>query len=137
MAENKRYYWLKIEDSFFKSKEIKFLRKHKRGDSLVLIYLKMMLLSLEAGGKLYFDGIGDSLEEELAIELDEEIEDIQEVLNYLQGKKLMSTEENAEGYYLEQVPEMTGSETDSARVKTETKRTKRGQCPRVVRACPK
>ena len=117
MAENKRYYWLKIEDSFFESKEIKFLRRYAGGDTLVIIYLKMMVLSLESGGKLYFDGIGESLEEELSIELDEDIKNIQMVLGYLQSKKLMSTEEESKGFFLEQVPEMVGSETESAKIK--------------------
>lgn len=47
MAENKRYYWLKLMDDFFDSKRIKKLRKMAGGDTYTIIYLKMQLLSLK------------------------------------------------------------------------------------------
>ena len=51
----KRYYWLKIQESFFKQKEIKILRKMENGSTCVIIYQKMLLAALENDNLLYFD----------------------------------------------------------------------------------
>lgn len=46
MAENKRYYWLKLMEDFFRNARIKQLRKIAGGDTNVVIYLKLMLLTI-------------------------------------------------------------------------------------------
>ena len=58
----KRYYWLKIQESFFKQKEIKILRKMENGSNCVIIYQKMLLAALENDNLLYFDHLQDSFE---------------------------------------------------------------------------
>ena len=83
MAENKKYFWLKLKDDFFKTKEIKKLRKIAGGDTYTIIYLKMQLLSIKNEGKLYFEGIEDNFIDELSLELDEPSENIEITLNYL------------------------------------------------------
>ena len=114
MSKNKRYYWIKLSEKFFKSKELKMLRKSAGGDTYAIVYLKLMLASLEDNGELYYDGLAKDLAEELAILIDEEEEDVRVVLSFLQNKKLITFRGNGI-YFLEQVPEMTGSETDSTR----------------------
>ena len=64
----KRFYWLKMMDNFFRQKEIKKLRKLAGGDTYTIIYQEMMLLRLENGGKLYFEDFGEDLAEEIALE---------------------------------------------------------------------
>lgn len=76
----KRYYWLKLPDDFFRQKPIKKLRKIAGGDTYTVIYLKMLLISLKNDGKLYFDGVEDNFCEELALELDEEEENVKVAL---------------------------------------------------------
>ncbi|MDS8126694.1 phage replisome organizer N-terminal domain-containing protein, partial [Streptococcus pneumoniae] len=49
VVKNKRYYWIQLAQDFFKSKEMKLLRKIAGGDTHTIIYLKMMLISLEDG----------------------------------------------------------------------------------------
>ena len=41
MSDKKRYYWLKLKDTFFEEKTTKFLSKLPDGDKLVITYLKM------------------------------------------------------------------------------------------------
>ena len=41
MADNKRYYWLKLPKDFFERKEVKLLRKLENGALYVLIYQKI------------------------------------------------------------------------------------------------
>ena len=62
----KRYYWLKLKENFFNQKEIKRLRRLAGGDTFTIIYLKLLLLSLKAEGKIYFDGVGNDFIETLS-----------------------------------------------------------------------
>ncbi|EGR93951.1 phage replisome organizer N-terminal domain-containing protein [Streptococcus oralis] len=112
--KNKRYFWIQLAQDFFKSKEMKLLRKIAGGDTHTIIYLKMMLISLEDGGHIYYDGLADNLAEEIALMIDENVEDIKITLLFLESKGLL-TRKNDRDYFLEQVPEMVGSETASAR----------------------
>nr|DAT63692.1 MAG TPA: replisome organizer protein [Caudoviricetes sp.] len=114
VVKNKRYYWIQLAQDFFKSKEMKLLRKIAGGDTHTIIYLKMMLISLEDGGHIYYDGLADNLAEEIALMIDENVEDIKITLLFLESKGLL-TRKNDRDYFLEQVPEMVGSETASAR----------------------
>ena len=59
---DKRYYWFKMEQSFFEQKEIKYLRRLPGGDTYTIIYLKLILKSLENDGKIYYENIGDDSE---------------------------------------------------------------------------
>ena len=112
--KNKRYFWIQLAQDFFKSKEMKLLRKIAGGDTHTIIYLKMMLISLEDGGHIYYDGLADNLAEEIALVIDENVEDIKITLIFLESKGLL-TRNSERDYFLEQVPEMVGSETASAR----------------------
>ena len=114
VVKNKRYYWIQLAQDFFKSKEMKLLRKIAGGDTHTIIYLKMMLISLEDGGHIYYDGLADNLAEEIALVIDENVEDIKITLIFLESKGLL-TRNSDRDYFLEQVPEMVGSETTSAR----------------------
>jgi predicted phage replisome organizer len=116
MAErvNKRYYWLQLSEGFFRDKKIKKLRKIAGGDTYTIIYLKLMLATMNTSGILTYEGVEDSLAEEVALELDEDEENVQVTLNYLIHKGLMQ-EINTGEFLLPQVPECIGSETASTR----------------------
>ena len=113
MAETKRYYWLKLPTDFFEDKAIKRLRQIAGGDTYTIIYLKMLLKSLEDNGKLYYEGIEDTISEEIALDINESVDDVQVAINYLVKKGLMIVTENEAE--LLRMNEMIGSETDVAR----------------------
>lgn len=54
MSDAKKYYYLKVKDTFFDTEEMKILESQKNGIEYQNLYLKMCLLSLKAGGKLVF-----------------------------------------------------------------------------------
>lgn len=110
---NKKYYWLKLKEDFFSEKEIKKLRKIAGGDTYTIIYLKMMLLSLRDDGRLYFDGLEESFAEEIALTIDEEVENVKVTMAYLLSTNLME-EVNPTEISLTRIPEMVGSETNKA-----------------------
>lgn len=114
MASVKRFFWLKLKEDFFKQKEIKLLRKIAGGDTHTIIYLKILLLSLKNNGKVYFEGVTDNFFEEIALEIDEDIENVAICMKFLEQKGLLiyDTEDSAS---LTAIPEMIGSESESAR----------------------
>lgn len=109
----KKYYWLQLKEDFFRQKEIKLLRKIAGGDTYTIIYLKMMLMSLKDEGKILYEGVGSTFAEEVALDIDEDIENVQITINFLLSKGLMQVSE-FEGF-MSDVPSLIGSETDSAR----------------------
>lgn len=113
MADTKKYYWLKLKEDFFKDKEIKKLRRIAGGDTYTIIYLKLMLLGLRDEGKLYFDGIEDSFAEELALELDEDADNVKMTLMFLLKVGLIQEVGESE-LYLTRLPECVGKETSKA-----------------------
>jgi len=113
MADNKRYYWLKLPDDFFRQKEIKGLRKIAGGDTYTIIYLKMLLRSLKNSGVLYYDGIEADFISELAMDIDEEKENVAITVQFLLAKGLLE-ELNGDEYFLASCTKMIGSETAGA-----------------------
>nr|DAS70184.1 MAG TPA: replisome organizer protein [Caudoviricetes sp.] len=134
VVKNKRYYWIQLAQDFFKSKEMKLLRKIAGGDTHTIIYLKMMLISLEDGGHIYYDGLADNLAEEIALVIDENVEDIKITLIFLESKGLL-TKINDRDYFLEQVPEMVGSETASTRRSRKHRELRGLHCNTVATTC--
>lgn len=132
--KNKRYYWIQLAQDFFKSKEMKLLRKIAGGDTHTIIYLKMMLISLEDGGHIYYDGLADNLAEEIALVIDENVEDIKITLIFLESKGLL-TRKNDRDYFLEQVPEMVGSETASTRRSRKHRELRGLHCNTIATTC--
>lgn len=110
----KKYIWLKLQNDFFKRKEIKKLRKLAGGAVYTVIYLEMQLLSLENNGKLYFEGVEDNFIDEIALTLDESVEDVQMTMLFLQKHGLIETGEETDEYILPDVVVNIGSETASA-----------------------
>lgn len=111
--QNKRYYWLKLKDDFFRQKEIKQLRKIAGGEVFIIIYLKMLLRSLQDDGKLYYEGIEDDFPAELALDIDEDVENVKITIAYLQAKGIL-VQSSTDEYKLLTAGEMTGSEGYSA-----------------------
>lgn len=113
MSESKKYYWLKLKTDFFNQREIKKLRKIAGGDTFTIIYLKMQLLSVKTDGVIKFEGTEEHLDEQLALELDEDIENIRMTILFLHQNMLIEPISNDE-YLMPRVCESIGSETTAA-----------------------
>ncbi|QNR07775.1 DnaD domain protein [Macrococcoides canis] len=126
MAKTKRYFWLKLKEDFFNQKEIKLLRKIAGGDTYTIIYLKLLLLSLKNDGKIYFDGLTDEFSEEIALEIDESVENVQVTMQFLQQKGLIAFDtEHQDEFELTNIASMIGSETEEARRKRKQRQRQR------------
>ena len=113
MAENKKYYWLKLKDDFFRDKRIKKLRRIAGGDTYTVIYLKMQLLSIKNNGYLIYEGIEDNFAEELALELDEDTENVKITLAFLHGNGMLEETEQ-DKFLMTETIKCIGSESASA-----------------------
>lgn len=110
----KKYYWLKLMGDFFTQPKIKKLRKIAGGDTYTIIYLKLQLLSLKNDGKLFFEGIEDNIIEEIALTIDEDVDNVQVTFQYLLNQGLIE-EVTQDEYLMTETCELIGSESDSAK----------------------
>ena len=109
----KKFYWLKLKDNFFQQKEIKKLRKIAGGDTYTIIYLKLQLLSLENEGVLVYEGVEKDFAEQLSYEIDEDRDNIEITLQFMNANKLIEElEENT--FFLPKINECIGKESESA-----------------------
>jgi predicted phage replisome organizer len=128
MAE-KKYYWLKLKETYFDNPKIKMLRKIAGGDTFTIIYLKMQLLSIRDEGILKYEGIDTDFANEIALKIDEDVENVKVVLSYLEKQSLIDFNENQNEMILYEASQSIGSECESAeRVRAFRERQKMLQC---------
>ena len=109
-TNNKRFYWLKLQDNFFKNARIKKLRKIAGGDTYTIIYLKLMLLTTKSNGLFIYEGIENTIEEEIALKLDEKVEDVKILWCYLLANQMVQEQTNGD-VLIPEVSSNVGSET--------------------------
>ncbi|MDT2895872.1 phage replisome organizer N-terminal domain-containing protein [Lactococcus lactis] len=110
---DKRYYWFKMKQSFFEQKEIKYLRRLPGGDTYTIIYLKLILKSLENDGKIYYENIGDDYSQEWALEIEEDEKAVSFLVAFLINKGLM-IDCGFDEFEITKTKSLVGSETASA-----------------------
>lgn len=125
---DKRYFWLKLRNTYFSQLEQKKLKKQPNGKEMQIIYLRMMLYSIDKGGYIYYQGVYDTLEEELAEEFDEDVEIVRSTIEFLIKNNMISMDEENNCFVPEAV-NCTGSECYSAeRMRRLRKKEKMSQC---------
>jgi len=113
MSSGKRYYWLKLKEDFFTSKRVKKLRNMAGGDTYLIIYLKLQLKAMKTDGIIKFDHLEDNIADELALDLDENPDDIRATLIYLTSCGLAEASDT-EKFFFPYAVENVGSETSAA-----------------------
>ena len=113
MAKTKVYFWLKIDKKFFDNLFIKRLKSMPGGYTMIVIYIRLMLESLESDCILYYEGYFETLKEELALKLDVSEDDISMTIAYFTQCGLIQIDEdkNAE---LTQAKALVQQETNHA-----------------------
>lgn len=134
MSTEKRFYWLKLKEDFFSSRRIKKLRKLAGGDTYTIIYLKLQLAALRTDGVLQWTGLEDNIFEELALELDEDPDNVEVTLRYLLSCGLAETD-NMESVFFPWVVKSTGSEQSSAERVRKHREAKALQCNATPLLC--
>lgn len=131
MAKKKRYYWLKLKDDFFNDRIIRKMRKLDNGSTCLFIYQRMLLMSLNCDGKLVFEGLEESMFEQLADELEEDVDMIRETIDFCTKYELLTIDGDV--YYMTMFEDLVGSECDSTdRVRKHRKLKAALQCNTAV-----
>ena len=131
---DKRYYWLKLEENYFDLKVQKALRKLPSGSDMLICYLKMQLKYLNTGGLIEYQGICDDLSKEIALDIDEEEDLVRMTLSVLDKWKVIEPYDS--GLYIAEMQERIGSKTDVAmRVAKHREKQKMLHCNNDVTKC--
>ena len=128
MAKTKIYFWLKVDKKFFDNLFIKRLKNMPGGYTMTVIYIRLMLESLEDDCILYYEGYFDSLVQELALKLDVSEDDINMTVAYFTRCGLIQIDDDGHAT-LSQARAMVESETNWSKYKRE----QRKQAPNVAR----
>lgn len=117
----KRYFYLKLPKNWFKNARIKKLRRIAGGDTYTIIYLKMLLMAMNHESTIIYEGVEPTIEEELALKLDEETENVKVTINFLKMNELWEEKTNGDVHLIE-CDSMVGSETYGNILKKEQKK---------------
>ena len=112
MSDSKKYYWLKLQKTFFSDKKMKKMRLIAGGEIYTIIYLKLLLESLDNGGLIEFENICDNPAEELSLMIDETADNIKACLVILEKLKLCEYNDNFISF--NDIEKMVGSSTTEA-----------------------
>ena len=110
---DKKYYWLKLKEDFFQDVRMKKLRKVAGGDTYTIIYLKLQLLSIKNNGVLIYNGYLETIEEEFALAIDEDVQNVKMTLAFLFANKLIEEVESNK-FLMTETIKCIGSETAAA-----------------------
>lgn len=117
MSENKRYYWLKLDENFFEDDTIAWLEEQENGKDYVIFYLKLALRSLKDDGKL-IRYVGERLIpydiKALSKLTDTPTDTVAVAMKTFLEIGLVEQLDSGE-IYLSQINEMVGSETEVAK----------------------
>ena len=121
MAKTKIYFWLKVDKKFFDNLFIKRLKNMPGGYTMTVIYIRLMLESLEDDCILYYEGYFDSLVQELALKLDVSEDDINMTVAYFTKCGLIQIDDDGHATLSQQKPwlrvKQTGQNTSENKEK--------------------
>ena len=115
MAEKrkeKRYYFIKMKKNYFDNLYQKKMRKSENGAVTQIIYLKLMLATCDQDGMLFYEGVYPTIEEEIAENLNESLQDVKIALEYFKDNRLCQ-EINDSDIFIPETKVMITSEAGS------------------------
>ena len=130
MAENKRYYWLKLKRDFFRRHDIQIVENMPNGKDYILFYLKLLCESVDHNGNLRFSEQIPYNEQMLATITNTNIDVVRSAIQVFKELGMMEVLDDGT-YFMNEVQKMLGSETQWAE-KKRNYRLKKGQCPQDV-----
>ena len=123
MAENKKYYFLKLKEDFFDQREIVVLEGSKDGVLYVNILLKLYLKSLQHNGKLLLNERTPLSAEMIALLTRHEVGTVERAMRAFMQLGLVAVQED-DIYYMPEIEQMTGKGSSDAERKARYRRQK-------------
>ncbi len=123
MAENKKYYFLKLKEDFFDQREIVVLEGSKDGILYVNILLKLYLKSLQHNGKLLLNEMTPLSAEMIALLTRHEVGTVERAMRAFMQLGLVVVQED-DTYYMPEIEQMTGKGSSEGERKARYRRKK-------------
>ena len=123
MAENRKYYFLKLKEDFFDQREIVVLEGSKDGILYVNILLKLYLKSLQHNGKLLLNEKTPLSAEMIAMLTRHEVGTVERAMRAFMQLGLVIVQED-DIYYMPEIEQMTGKGSSDAERKARYRRQK-------------
>lgn len=130
---NRRFYWMKLPSDYFGQLIQKKMRKQPDGAEMQLIYLKMLLYCIDKDAEIIFQGVYDSVEDEIAEEIGEDTDSVKKTLAFLEANRKLERTEH--GFILPEALERVGSEGTSAERMRNMRQRKASQSDGEVSQC--
>lgn len=120
MAENKKYYWLKLHKDFFKRHEIRIIEDMPNGKDYILFYLKLLVESISHNGNLRFSDTIPYNEQMLATITNTNVDIVKAAMQIFLELNMIEVLDDATIYMLE-TENLIGSETAAAERKRKSR----------------
>lgn len=118
MPENKRFYWLKLQEDFFEDETIRYIEEQENGIKYSNFYLKLCLKSLRTNGKL-IRLVGEMLipydVKSLASLTGVDVDTVRCAMALFEKIGCVKVLDSGE-LFISQLSELVGSETDKAKM---------------------
>lgn len=118
MADNKKYYYLKLKENFFEREEIKIIEALSNGHEYSLILIKMYLRSLKRDGKLMITDIIPYSPETLSKVLGHNVDTVRNAIEVFEEFGLVEKLDNG-AIYLNEIQNFIGRSSTEADRKRE------------------
>ncbi|HBS60915.1 MAG TPA: hypothetical protein DEA44_16835 [Firmicutes bacterium] len=131
---DKKYYWLKLKKDFFKRHDIQIIEAMPNGKDYVLLYLKLLVESVDHEGGLRFSDTIPYSDQMIATITNTNIDIVRSAMKVFVELQLIEILDDRT-IYMAEIEKMLGSETKWA-VKKRTQRTKGDNVPALSPPCP-
>ena len=112
MAENGKYYWLKLKRDFFKRHDIRIIEEMPNGKDYILFYLKLLLESIDHEGSLRFSDTIPYNEQMLSVVTHTNIDIVRSAMKLFIELNMMQVLED-QTIYMNEVDKLIGSAVDN------------------------
>lgn len=134
MAENGKYYWLKLKRDFFKRHDIQIIESMPNGKDYILFYLKLLCESVDHNGSLRFSEEIPYNDQMLATITNTNVDIVRNAVKLFVELRMMEVMDDGT-FYMTQVEKMIGGETKWAE-KKRLQRAKEDNVPQLSSECP-
>lgn len=134
MADDKKYYWLKLKKDFFKRHDIQIIESMPNGKDYLLFYLKLLVESVDHDGNLRFNDTIPYNENMLSTITNTNVDVVKSAMKIFLELKMIDMLAD-ETIYMNEIQKMLGTETywaEQKRKQRENKPYEIGQCPQNV-----
>lgn len=108
----KKKYWLKLYEGFMQSPQMKVIRKMQNGAEYILLYISLMLESIESAGHLRFNEIIPYNDEMLASVTDTNVDIVRTGMKIFEELGMIQKLDDGT-IFLPEVPKLIGKESES------------------------